>query len=138
MATPTTKQFHIGDIISITDGSLVSPRHIGGVYDILNWMTGESLMTHQLPRAMRECEGSLRAQHPDIAAIKTPDWSGVAKDQIEAAVRSWLAKQVDIHGSTREVSPLPADDHTSIDPITELKMMRPDMPIIAINTTEES
>lgn len=138
MTTRTTKQFHIGDIISITDGSLVSPRHIGGVYDILGWMTGESLMTHQLPRASRECEDNLRAQHPDIAAIKAPDFSVVARDKVEAAVMSWLAEQVDIHGSTREVAPLPTEDHTSIDPITELQMMRPDAAIITVTTTEES
>lgn len=48
-----TKSFHIGDVLSAMTGTLVSPRHIGGVYDVLNWMTGESLMTHQLPRASR-------------------------------------------------------------------------------------
>lgn len=47
----TTKTFHLGDILTITTGRLVSPRHMEGVYDILNWMTGEDLLvTHQIPR----------------------------------------------------------------------------------------
>lgn len=49
------REFHIGDILSITTERLVSPRLIEGVYDILNYMTGDNLMTHQLPRASRHC-----------------------------------------------------------------------------------
>lgn len=124
-----TKTFHIGDIISITDGHLVSPRHVGGIYDILNWMTGESLMTHQLPRASRECEDNLKAQHPDIATIVFP----ATVEHTEEAVAAWLNEQVALHGETREVAPLPAEDHTPIDPLTELRMMRPDATIIEVN-----
>lgn len=58
--------FHISDILSVTTGRLVSYRHIDGVYAILNFMTGDSLFTHQLPRASRECESSLRAQFPNL------------------------------------------------------------------------
>ena len=123
----TTKTFHLGDILSVTTGRLVSPRHIDGVYDILNWMTGDNLMTHQLPRACGECEGPLRAQHPDLTAIEVPgDFGG--KDGVDR----WLAEQVAIYGETREVAPLDAKDHTRIDPITELRAMKPDAEIIAI------
>ncbi len=123
----TTKTFHLGDILSVTTGRLVSPRHIDGVYDILNWMTGDNLMTHQLPRACGECEGLLRAQHPDLIAIAIPEFGG-DKD----AVGRWLAEQVAIYGETREVAPLAAEDHTRIDPIAELRAINPDAEIIAI------
>jgi len=46
-----TKDFHISDILSITDGRLVSTRHMDGIYEILNFMTGDNLFTHQLPRS---------------------------------------------------------------------------------------
>ncbi|WP_445080300.1 DUF7736 domain-containing protein [Brevibacillus laterosporus] len=49
------KSFHISDILSVTTGKLLSTRRMDGVYDILNHMTGESLLTHQLPRAIRVC-----------------------------------------------------------------------------------
>ena len=85
MSTTVAREFHLGDILSITTGRLVSPRHIDGVYDILNWMTGDNLMTHQLPRACGECEGPLRAQHPDLAEITVPD-----ELDSEAKVLEWL------------------------------------------------
>ena len=33
--------------------------------------------------------------------------------------------------------PLDVADHTRIDPLTELRMMRPDMPVIAVDPTKE-
>jgi hypothetical protein len=128
-----TKDFHIGDILSITDGHLVSPRHIDGVYDILGWMTGDQLWTHQLPRASRECEPSLREQHPDLAAVVFPD--GLEGEQ---PVMAWLAEQVAMFGATRPVRKLAAVDHTPIDPITEIKMMRPDAEVIVIDLDKEA
>jgi hypothetical protein len=127
-----TRTFHLGDILSITTGRLVSPRHIDGVYDILNWMTGDNLFTHQLPRACDECEGPLLAQHPDLAAIIPPETFGGDKD----AVDRWLAEQVTIYGETREVAPLAAEDHTRIDPFTELRMMRPDAEVIVVEVPD--
>jgi hypothetical protein len=116
----TTKTFHIGDILSVTTERLVSPRHIDGVYDILNWMTGDSLFTHQLPRAAGECAPSLRAQFPDLAAITLlPDFNGSKAD-----VERWLGQQVAVYGETREVAPLAVGQHALIDPITELVQMR--------------
>lgn len=127
-----TKTFHIGDILTVTTGRLVSPRRVEGAYDILGWMTGESLFTHQLPRASRECEDNLKAQHPDLAAIEPPEsFDG------EAHVWAWLAELVEEFGETREVAPLPDGDHTSIDPIAELRMMRPDVPVIGVVMPEE-
>jgi hypothetical protein len=127
----STRKFHIGDILSVTTSRLVSPSHIGGVYSILNWMTGDNLMTHQLPRASDECAPSLREQFPDLAAIKVPeDLSG------EADVRKWLARQVKAHGVTREVAPLAAGDHTHIDPITEIRQVAPHAKIIAVEVPE--
>jgi len=123
----STRTFHLGDILTITTGALVSPRHMDGVYDILNWMTGDNLFTHQLPRAVDECQGPLLAQHPDLAGIALPDF-GTGK----AAVYAWLAEQVAVYGETREVTPLAPEDHTRMDPITELRKMAPHAEIITV------
>jgi hypothetical protein len=122
-----TKTFHLGDILSITTGRLVSPRHMDGIYDILNWMTGDNLFTHQLPRAVDECQEPLLAQHPDLAAITPPENFG-GKETVDR----WLAEQVAAYGETREVTPLAADEHSSIDPLAELRMMKPDAEIITV------
>lgn len=128
MTDSPTKEFHIGDILSAMTGVLVSPNHIGGVYNVLDWMTGESLMTHQLPRVSSECEPFLRETFPDLSAIEIPKLAGAGR----AAVMAWLDEQVTLHGSTRYVPKLPPADHTSIDPLTELRMRRPDAVIIGV------
>jgi hypothetical protein len=94
MAKDQIRQFHIGDILSITTGHLVSPRHIEGVYDILNFMTRDNLFTHQLPRASRECAPHLLRQHPMLDHV---DASGVNADNW----RAWLDAQIVKFGLTR-------------------------------------
>lgn len=107
------KEFHIGDILSVTTGCLVSPRHIGGVYDILNFMTGESIYTHQIPRVGREAAPVLLKQHPQLVEV---DATGVEPDNF----KSWLAEQVKRYGEMLPVQPMTADEHESIDPMSEL------------------
>ena len=64
-----TKMFTLGDVLSVTTGRLVSPRQIEGIYDILNWMTSDSLSTHQLGRASDECKPYLLEQFPHLSRI---------------------------------------------------------------------
>jgi hypothetical protein len=126
-----TRRFHLGDILSVTSGRFLSPDGIDGVYRILNWMTGESLFTHQLPRASRECEARLLAQHPDLAKIRIPeDLSG------EGPCKAWLAGQVAQYGEYLEVAPLAPDDHTRIDPATEIGMVAPQANVIELRDDE--
>lgn len=128
----STKEFHIGDILSITTEILVSPRHIDGVHDILQWMTGEPLWTHQLPRATGECAPALRQQFPDLAAVAVPDGLN-SEDEVLA----WLHEMEQQHGATRAVRCLAPQDHTSIDPITEFKMKQPDAAIIPVLRSDD-
>ena len=121
-----TKDFHIGDILSITDGRLVSPRHMDGVYDILGWMTGESLFTHQLPRVCSEAKPVLLAMHPQLASVSRDD--AVDGSNMDA----WLADKVARFGETLPVPKMSADEHESIDPMSELAgMVHPDK-IVAV------
>ena len=94
----TTRDFHLGDILSVTTGRLVSPRHMEGVYDILNFMTGNNLFTHQLPRAGREMAPRLLAQHPDLREVTGDDVT--PENHAE-----WLERQVAKYGETRPVRP---------------------------------
>ena len=58
--------FHISDVLSVTTERLVSSRHMDGIYEILNFLTGDNLFTHQLPRAMDECRPWLRSTFPNL------------------------------------------------------------------------
>jgi hypothetical protein len=131
-----TKPFHLGDILSVTTGCLVLPRHIDGVYDILNWMTGDNLFTHQLPRACGECEPHLKAQHPDLADVSVPEFDDGDLDHVKAQVEAWLATQVERFGEFREVAPLSGGDHTVIDPLVELAMNHPHLQVIPVRVDE--
>ena len=97
-----TKKFHLGDVLSITTGWLVSPRGMGGVQDILDFMTGDNLFTHQLPWV--RCKPYLLEQFPQLAEV---DASGV---NIENH-RRWLAEQVAKYGEEFEVKPIPKGAH---------------------------
>ena len=130
-----TREFPLGSILSVTTGRLVARGHMGDLYEILNYMTGDNLFTHALPRASDECKPHLLAQHPHLADVVVPEWDDLPDDQeqAKAIVYAWLAEQEATYGATLPVSPVPHEDHTVIDPISELKMMRPDVPIIAVD-----
>jgi hypothetical protein len=112
------RKFHLGDILSITTGRLVSPRHMDGVDDILNYMTQDNLFTHQLPRAAEECAPWLIRRHPQLAKVQVPD-TFEGKDHVDR----WLVEQVRLYGEELEVGPIPRDDHEKKDPLTELEEM---------------
>lgn len=92
--------FHLGDILSITTGRLVSLDHIDGVYNILNFMTQDSLYTHQLVIAAPIMKEPIKDQHPWLREII------VAKDfefDNEQHVFDWLADKVDLYGAYHEL-----------------------------------
>ena len=62
-------RFHIGDITSITTGKLLSPKRMEGIYNILNYLTGDNLYTHELPNASRFCKPYLLKQYPELSKI---------------------------------------------------------------------
>lgn len=110
----TARTFALADILSVTTGKLLSHRHIDGVYDILNYMTGESLMTHQLPRAAEACRPSLIAQHPDLDGLDPS--SDLDRDNLYG----WLLDVERQYGQERPVSPVPAGDWQRQDALVEL------------------
>jgi hypothetical protein len=118
--------FHLGDLLSVTTGKLVSPSHIADVHRLLDHMTGDELFTHQLPRAFDECRPALLAQYPFLAEIEAPEFRD------EEHVWHWLAEQVQAHGAEFEVQPLDPADHTYISPFAEIRIMAPHMTVIPV------
>lgn len=113
MTTANSKLFHLGDVLSVTDGRLMSPRHMDGIYEILNFMTGDSLFTHQLPRAMKECQPYLLKQFPQLSGIS---FGPVTKENFDSVLEDLCAE----YGEHLLVERLPKDAHEFIDPMSEL------------------
>ena len=127
------RKFHIGDVLYITTGIPLSRNHIAGVYEILDHMTGVPLMTHQLPRARETCRGPLLQQHPDLENIVVPKLSG------QDEVNRYLLTLENAFGSPyRMIYPLPKGIYEQMDPITELKSMRPDAKILTVKCPHAS
>lgn len=108
------RTFSLAQVLTAMHGALLCD--MGGVYEIMNYLTGDNLFTHQLPRAFRECEPWLKRRHPDLAAL---DASGVTPENWRTFLESAEAR----FGQTVAVSPIPRDDHTTRDPVEELAGM---------------
>jgi len=122
-----TRTFYIGDIISVATGRYVTRNGMPGIHALLDWMTGDTLMTHQLPRAFDECAPDLLRQFPQLVDLTVPEFATKAQGW------AWTDELPARFGEFHEVTPLPAGDHAVIDPIAELRMMRPDLdPIIVV------
>lgn len=114
------KPFGLGCVLSITTDRLVSEKGIGGVYEILNYMTGENLYTHQLPRVSEEARPVILAWHPQLANV---DASSVTSENW----RAWLADQKARFGETLAIPTLDEAQHERIDPLSEAaELFHPD------------
>ncbi len=107
------RDFDISDVLTVTTGCLVSTRHMTGIYDILGFMAGEDVYTHQIPRVLREAAPALLAQHPQLADV---DASKVTPENVAEHVAGWRTK----FGDTLAVAPMNENQHESIDPVSEL------------------
>ncbi|MFJ8348945.1 hypothetical protein ACIQ9J_21805 [Streptomyces sp. NPDC094153] len=108
-----SRLFPLADVLTVTTGRLLSHRHMDGVYGILNYMTGESLFTHQLPRAADVCGPALLAQHPQLQGVAPPEGIDVAD------LKEWLASTEREYGEELPVAPLAAGTWETRDPIEE-------------------
>jgi hypothetical protein len=107
------KQFHLGDILSITTGKLLSPSKMDGVYSILNFMTGQELYTHQLGRAAEVCKPYLEGYYPQFKGIEY-------NKSTDIPVAEWLKLQCEKHYEFHLVTNLPEGAYKTVDVLTEL------------------
>lgn len=89
----TAREFHLGDILSITTGRLLSPSGVDGVYRLLHFLTGDHERSPEVVEA-------LKAQLPALADIVVPAESEVADWE------GWLAGQAAVVGEWHLVVPL--------------------------------
>lgn len=117
----------LGQVLTIGHGKFMCDdvRHL---YEALNFMTGDNLFTHQLPRAGRECAGPIREQLPWLGDPLVIELISMANKDNAKEILADLGRE---YGAEFEVEPLPKGRHEHIDPITELAEMT-DAPIVAV------
>jgi hypothetical protein len=120
-------KFDLGTILSITDGHLLTD--IGNVYKILDFMTGESNFTHQLPRVGRECRPVILAQHPELSSF---DGDGITPEN----ARDVLDEAIKKYGNEFEIAPL--ENYKHVDAIAELGQLLDNRKPVMIETPDFS
>lgn len=122
----TTEDFPTEDVLSTITGHLMGK--IDGVYLVLNWMTGESVYTHQLPRISREAQPVILKLHPQLAdAIRE------AEQVTPTNWQEWRDKWIARYGTTLAVPKLDENTHERIDPLSELAEMVPPGRIVVVS-----
>lgn len=65
-----TKEFPTLDVVSVATGILVGELY--PMYDVMEWMLDDVLMTHQMGNASRTLQPYLEVQHPWLAELELP------------------------------------------------------------------
>lgn len=109
-----TREFDLGDVLTVTTGNLLSPRGIRGAYEVCSFLAGEPVYSHQIGRVLDEAAPVVLRQHPQLAGITS---EGVND---KASLETWLAGMKARFGETLPLTPMTADEHERIDPESEL------------------
>jgi hypothetical protein len=115
------KTFPLSFVLSITTSRLCCD--IGGVYEILNHVTGDNLFTHVLPRACRFTAPLILEQYPELASAGTQEALAKLDAEIKAAktpmdgVRKWLSV---LSLKSKYAIASHSDKWESKDPLTDL------------------
>lgn len=116
------KKFPLEVVVSALHGVLLCK--IDQVYEVLNFLTGDNLFTHQLPRAGKVCRIPVFKQHPFLKDI---DVLNINRD-------NWAQKLADLKVKyPNEIELQPIANWTHLDPVEEMiDMKRGDENIIVV------
>lgn len=116
------KKFKLEVVLSAIQGVLLC--EIGEVYEVLNFLTGDNLFTHQLPRAGHVCRIPVFKQHPFLKEIDTSDINPENWKEKLAAIKVKYPNEIKLS---------PIENWTHIDPIAEaVDMMGDESKVITV------
>lgn len=93
------KKYHLSYVLSIISGRLISNEGLDGIYDILSYLNGNTVHTHEISDVIEECRLGLLEQHPELTNINLDEINTDNLDQ-------WLKNQINIFGEYLEIKPL--------------------------------
>ena len=120
------KNFHLSDVVSVTTGRLLSSRGMDGINDVLDFLTGDKILVHQIPRISHEIKPWIHTQYPALMQDapgmpellheldKTLDAAGTQREQINAACAEFIERVRAANGlpETLPLYEIGADMHT--------------------------
>jgi hypothetical protein len=123
------RNFNLEDVLSVTTGILMGS--IGGVYEVCDFVTGESNFTHQLVRASQDIKPFIFYQHPKLQDIHLEEMGVLTVPAILADLK---AK----YGETFELKSLSemGVEYKGQDPMEELVSMVDPSKTIVVNLGE--
>lgn len=122
---PEPRMFDLGDVLTVSSGRLLSERGMDGLYDILHFMTGAPVFTHQIPRVLPIAKIAMLEQHPQLRDL---DRETVIS---RANFKLWLSAQRRIFGDQLLVAPLV--HLTRIDPVVEAELLFGKERVLTVN-----
>ena len=85
------------------------------VYEILNYLTGDSIFTHQIPRVMNAVKPYVLSLHPELKGVGVD----VVINSFEDA-KTFVDEQKKIYGDILSLTPMSkTDGYSYVDPIEE-------------------
>lgn len=109
-----SKTFHLGDLLSVTTGTLLAPTKMRGVTALLQHLTGVKLDVHQLLPASDVCAPLMIADRPWLAGLQPPE--GADRQDLV----SWISWAVAEHGEWHEMDSYPPNVWGEHDSFTDL------------------
>jgi hypothetical protein len=83
-----SRRFHLGDLLSVTTGVLVSPRYMEGLSDVVAYLTGADIDVDRIPESLAACRAYI--------LLELPAFRGIAAEDVDFdSWRSWLDSQKD-------------------------------------------
>jgi len=144
-----TKTFPLAQILSITTGRLMCD--MGGVFEILNHITGDNLYTHALPRAASFARPIIGELYPELEAAwstknatRFDELLDCAKHHtgqtLETAIKSWIQWMMEpgqCELKSEYEIPQFSDSWMSLDPVSELVGMVGKEKVMTVSVDEE-
>ena len=107
------KEFDLGAILNITTKRLFTSME--DVYEVLNYLTGDSIYTHQLPRVMPLAKAYVLSLYPELTGVGDT----VEINSFDDA-KAFIKEQKKVFGNKLPLSPMEKNDgYSYVDPIEE-------------------
>lgn len=131
-----TKTFPVAVVLAVTTGRVLCS--IEQIYDVVNWITGDNIYTHQIPRAMRFGKPILEKAYPELAKADSPSSLSKLATLLECADHrnnpdarmeacrmwvDWLREPCECNLKAEYAVESQADAWLSIDPVDEMQSM---------------